>query len=50
MKKFITPEIKSILEKRDFSLEPQKSSLDFLRNFARVYHVTKLKNQAFILN
>ena len=56
MKRIITKEIKSILEKRnsgDTGLEPQKSTIDFLKNFARVYHVpnvTLIKNQAFILN
>jgi len=53
MKKIITHEIKLVTEKRNSGLEPQKSTINFLRNFARVYYVPNVvhvKNQAFILN
>lgn len=53
MKKIITNEDESVSKKRNLDFGPQKSTLDFLKTFARVYspiNTKQVKNTTLILN
>ncbi|MCL1942501.1 MAG: hypothetical protein FWF54_03005 [Candidatus Azobacteroides sp.] len=53
MKKMITNDENPVTDKKNSTPNPQKSTLDFLKSFARIYHsanTKQIQNQSYFLN